>query len=81
MAWLYTQLALGKESSPSDKLSGQRSMRNRPITGLQPVGGTEKAGIINQLMSILEALGLDSDLYPETSNSLVFFAGKIMDHP
>jgi hypothetical protein len=73
-------IGIGKESSPSDKLSGQPSIGNIPITSLHPIGGIEEAGIINHLMSVSETLGFDSDFYPETSNSLVFFAGKIMDH-
>jgi hypothetical protein len=71
---------VGKESLSSDKLSGQPCMGSITITGLQSIGGIEEAGIINQSMSILETLGFDSDFYPETSNRLVFFAGKIMDH-
>jgi hypothetical protein len=73
-------IGVNKESFPSDKLSGQPSIGNIPITSLQPIGGIEEAGIINQSMSVSETLGFDSDFYPETSNSLVFFAGKIMDH-
>jgi hypothetical protein len=73
-------MGVGKESFPSNKLSGQPSIGNIPITGLQPIGGIEEAGIINQSMSISETVDFDSDFYPETSNSLIFFAGKIMDH-
>lgn len=73
-------VGVGEESFPSDKLSGQPYMGNIPVTGLQPVGGIEGAGIVNQLMSVSKILGFDSDIYPETSNSLVFFADKVMDH-
>ena len=46
-------IGVGKESFPSDKLSSRPSIGNIPITGLQPIGEIEKAGIINQPMSII----------------------------
>jgi hypothetical protein len=56
--WLYTRWALGKESFLGDKLSGQPSEGDIPITGLQPVGRIEEASIVNQSMASGRLLAL-----------------------
>jgi hypothetical protein len=55
-------------------------MGNNPITNLQPVGRTQGVGFIHQSTSISKTFSLHIDFYPKIFNSLVFFAGMIVDH-
>jgi hypothetical protein len=59
----------GKESFPSDKLSGQPYISNIHITDLQPAVGIEEAGIINQSMSFSETLDFDRDLFQKPATA------------
>ena len=74
------RIGVSKKSFLNNKLSGQPSFGNISITHSQPVGRIQEASLFTQSMRVLKTVGFDGDFYPDVYNSLVFFAGTIMDH-